>query len=174
MTAQDYMSTLQWWAREGTDVGAIHEKALELAANQGNAEDANATAWLYIKSAGLTPVGDTDDFERLTLKRAIITARGFVQYRTDDLADAYRIGYMMFADTSGNDMLEMSLAMHDDEPGFEGAWLAGRADNPAYAKHLAAKQVATEQLQERFGVSEPATAKARAFWVKKYHSARAS
>lgn len=172
MTAKDFMSTLSWWVKQGTDVRAVHEKVLPVAALEENAEAGFAAAWELIKSQGLRTVGDFDNFERLTVKQAIVTARGFEKYGTDDLADAYRVGYLMFADSSGNDMKEISMAIRDAEiEGYEQAYDQGRLDNPKYAKHICAQQSATQKLQERFGISKPVTWKARTFWTKHYCAA---
>ncbi|WP_075588272.1 hypothetical protein [Rhodoferax antarcticus] len=172
MTAQDYMHTLQWWVKQRTDVGATHAKALELASRESTIDGAFSVAWAFLKSEGLTSVGDTDDFERLTLKQAVITAKGLAEYGTDDLADAYRIGYLMFADGCGCDTPPGYWNL--ETPGFIEVWEAGRADNPAYVKHLAAKQFATEKLKDRFGVSTPQTVKARSFWSKQYAKGRSA
>ncbi len=142
--------------------------AVSWVADQSDLEDvglAVSRAVRIVKLLGARPIGDDWESLGFELRDEIIWLIAGRLYPGDDRAQSSLVsGYLSFRSTTGEDV--PPLLVHDAI-----IWQRGRAANPSYSRHVAARDAASAAFRERFNTSAPTTAKGVHFWRRQYMKA---
>lgn len=109
----------------------------------------------------------TDDAlrTRLVFRDRILRGLALKKFGGDEKkASSFFAGYLHFRSGDGDSLGPQSS---DDAE----AWLAGRAANPEYAKHLTARAAADAAFRGKFGTETHTTRKGSIYWTKQYSRA---